>query len=90
MLDSIQELESKLDFFANFAVAKHDFATIKINESAKHNLESVVGVGDTQGGGSDFVIQAPPPCEKEKIESKLDTSRSKPFSMTNTSGLKPF
>ncbi|WP_180322847.1 restriction endonuclease subunit S [Helicobacter winghamensis] len=88
LLDSIQELESKLVFFANFAVAKHDFATIKINESAKHNLESVVGVGDTQGGGSDFAIQAPPPCEKEKIESKLDTSRSKPFSMTNTSGLK--
>ncbi|WP_415580228.1 alanine--tRNA ligase-related protein, partial [Helicobacter labetoulli] len=56
-------------------VAKHDFATNTINESAKHNLKSVVGVGDTQGGGSDFAflrsnnphlqIQAPPPCEKE-------------------------
>ncbi|WP_199767775.1 alanine--tRNA ligase [Helicobacter cinaedi] len=46
-------------------VAKHDFATNTMNESAKHNLESVVGVGDTQGGGSDFAIQAPPPCEKE-------------------------
>lgn len=88
LLDSIQELESKLDFFANSAVAKHDFATIKINESAKHNLESVVGVGDIQGGGSDFAIQAPPPCEKEKIESNRDTSHSKPFSMTNTNDLK--
>lgn len=97
LLDSIKELESKLDFFANSAVAKHDFATIKINESAKHNLESVVGVGDIQGGGSDFAcseanphlqIQAPPPCEKEKIESNRDTSHSKPFSMTNTNDLK--
>ena len=88
LLDSIQELESKLDFFANSAMAKHDFATIKINESAKHNLESVVGVGDIQGGGSDFAIQAPPPCEKEKIESSRDASHSKPFSMTNTNDLK--
>ena len=42
LLDSIQELESKLDFFANSAVAKHDFATIKINASVKHNLESLL------------------------------------------------
>ena len=55
-------------------VAKHDFATIKINESAKHNLESVVGVGDTQGGGSDFAIQAPPPCEKESKDSSFVNS----------------
>lgn len=41
---------------------------------AKHDLESVIGVGDTQGGGSDFAIQAPPPCEKENTESKKDIS----------------
>ena len=59
-----KSLESQADS-TTAKVAKHDFATIKINESAKHNLESVVRVGDTQGGGSDFAIQAPPPCEKE-------------------------
>ena len=55
-------------------VAKHDFATNTMNESAKHNLESVVGVGDTQGGGSDFAIQAPPPCEKESKDSSFVNS----------------
>ena len=66
-------LESQADS-TTAKVAKHDFATIKINESAKHNLESVVGVGDTQGGGSDFAIQAPPPCEKESKDSSFVNS----------------
>ena len=66
LLDSIQELESKLDFFANSAVAKHDFATIKINESAKHNLESVVGVGDIQGEGATSQFKPLPLVKKKK------------------------
>ena len=68
-----KSLESQADS-TTAKVAKHDFATIKINESAKHNLESVVGVGDTQGGGSDFAIQAPPPCEKESKDSSFVNS----------------
>ena len=64
-------------------MAKHNFATNIINESAKHNLESVVGVGDTQGRGSDFScseanphlqIQASPPCEKESKDSSFVNS----------------
>ena len=66
-------LESQADS-TTAKVAKHDFATIKINESAKHNLESVVGVGDTQGGGSDFAIRASPPCEKESKDSSFVNS----------------
>ncbi|WP_415580341.1 dihydroxy-acid dehydratase, partial [Helicobacter labetoulli] len=47
IVDSIS-LESQADS-TTAKVAKHDFATNTINESAKHNLKSVVGVGDTQG-----------------------------------------
>ena len=74
--------ESQVDL-ATLKVAKHNFATNIINESAKHNLESVVGVGDTQGRGSDFScseanphlqIQAPPPCEKESKDSSFVNS----------------
>lgn len=56
---------------------------------AKHDLESVVGVGDTQGGGSDFAIQAPPPCEKENTESKKDISAQydKPINTANLKAL---
>ncbi|WP_121726702.1 dihydroxy-acid dehydratase [Helicobacter labetoulli] len=82
IVDSIS-LESQADS-TTAKVAKHDFATNTINESAKHNLKSVVGVGDTQGGGSDFAflrsnnphlqIQAPPPCEKENKDSSFVNS----------------
>ncbi|WP_110522141.1 dihydroxy-acid dehydratase [Helicobacter cinaedi] len=74
--------ESQVDL-ATLKVAKHNFATNIINESAKHNLESVVGVGDTQGRESDFScseanphlqIQAPPPCEKESKDSSFVNS----------------
>ena len=38
-------------FVESQAVAKHDFATHKINVSAKHNLESVIGWGIFKGEG---------------------------------------
>ncbi len=44
---------------------RHDLKRVKIKSRETQIYESVVGVGDTQGGGSDFAIQAPPPCEKE-------------------------
>ena len=55
-------------------VAKHDFATIKINGgvSLKHSLSEVPTLKASSGGGflrgrGDFAIQAPPPYEKKEI-----------------------
>ena len=43
-------------FVETQVVAKHDFATHKINVSAKHNLESVIGWGIFKGEGG-FRVQ---------------------------------
>ena len=57
-------LESKAD--STIAkVAKHDFATIKLNRVKCQPLKASSGGGYIRGRG-DFAIQTPPPYEKRK------------------------
>ena len=46
-------------------VAKHDFATIKLNRTKCQPLKALSGGGYIRGRG-DFAIQTPPPYEKKK------------------------
>lgn len=55
---------------------RHDLKCDKIKSRETQTYKSVVGVGDIQGGGSDFVIQAPPPCKKEKENTIGDFSQN--------------
>ena len=59
---------------------RHDLKRVKIKSHEVQTYESVVGVGVLQGGGSDFAIQAPPPCKKENTSndfSKKDNAKAK-------------
>ena len=60
---------------------RHDLKRVKIKSHEVQTYESVVGVGDIQGGGSDFAcseanphlqIQAPPPCKKENTSNDFN------------------
>ena len=51
---------------------RHDLKRVKIKSHEVQTYESVVGVGVLQGGGSDFAIQAPPPCKKENTSNDFN------------------
>ena len=76
--DSASEvLDDNFSFHNANLRLRHDLKRVKIKSRETQTYESVVGVGDIQGGGSDFAIQAPPPCKKENTSNDFNRVQTK-------------